>query len=80
MRTAKVAISIDKDTLKRLDRFVAERVFPNRSRAIQEAVEEKLARLERTRLAEESAKLDPADERMLAEEGMADTSREWPEY
>ena len=40
-------------------------VFTDRSRAIQEAVEEKLERLERTRLAEECAKFDPAFERVV---------------
>jgi len=80
MRSAKVAISIDKETLERLDRLVANKVFPSRSRAIQEAIEEKLARLERTRLAEECAKLDPATEQALADEGLSETLREWPEY
>ena len=80
MRSAKVAISIDKETLERLDRLVANKVFPSRSRAIQEAIEEKLARLERTRLAEECAKLDPVAEQALADEGLSETLREWPEY
>ena len=80
MRSAKVAISIDKDTLKRLDRLVAAKVFPSRSWAIQEAVKEKLARLERTRLAEECAKLDPAVEQTLADEGLAEALQKWPEY
>ena len=39
----------------------------------------KLARLARTRLAEEAAKLDPAAERRLAEEGLAATGEAWPE-
>ncbi len=80
MPSAKVAISIDKETLKRLDRLVAAKVFPSRSRAIQEAVEEKLARLERTRLSEECAKLDPAVEQALADESSAAMLQEWPEY
>lgn len=32
------------------------------------------------RLAEECAKLDPADERAMAEEGLAADAAEWPEY
>src|SRR3990172_5907494 len=47
MARSKVAISLDSDALERLDRLVRRRVFPNRSRAIQEAVNEKLERLER---------------------------------
>jgi metal-responsive CopG/Arc/MetJ family transcriptional regulator len=72
MRTAKVAVSLEKATLERLDRLVANRVFASRSGAIQEAVEEKLARMEQTRLAEECAKLSKRDERALAEEGMVE--------
>jgi hypothetical protein len=42
-----------------------------RSRAIQDAVAEKLARMERSRLAAECAKLDPEFEKALAEEGLS---------
>lgn len=80
MPRAKVAISLDESTLARLDQLVAGAVFSNRSQAIQEAVEEKLARLERSRLAKECAKLDPTFERALAEEGMSEDATEWPEY
>jgi metal-responsive CopG/Arc/MetJ family transcriptional regulator len=80
METAKVAISINKETLDRLDRLVKNQVFPNRSRAIQEAIEEKLGRLERTRLAEECAKLDPIAEQAMAEEGLSEELDRWPEY
>lgn len=74
MRTSKVAVSLEKGTLERLDQMVAERVFPSRSGAIQQAVAEKLARMERTRLAEQCAKLDRRAERALAEEGIFEES------
>jgi metal-responsive CopG/Arc/MetJ family transcriptional regulator len=77
---AKVAISLDESTLERLDTLVARAVFSNRSQAIQEAVEEKLARMERSRLARECAKLDPTFERALAEEGMSEDATAWPAY
>lgn len=67
-------------TLHRLDRLVRERVFPNRSKAIQDAVEEKLEKLERNRLARECAKLDPSTEKAMAEEGMDEELEQWPEY
>ena len=60
--------------------LVSEHRFPNRSLAIQEAVDEKLGRLSRNRLAQECAKLDPDHERALAEEGMGGELAEWPEY
>lgn len=80
MPKAKVAISLDESTLERLDKLVERAVFSNRSQAIQEAVEEKLARMERSRLARECAKLDPTFEKALAEEGMSEDATEWPEY
>ena len=80
MARAKIAISLNKDTVDRLDRLVSEGVYPSRSRAIQEALEERLARLSRDRLARECAKLDPAYESALAEEGMSSEVEQWPEY
>ncbi len=80
MARAKVAISLDENTLNRLDRLVKAHQFPNRSQAIQEAVEEKMSRLDRSRLARECAKLDPAVEKALAEEGLSDELAKWPEY
>lgn len=80
MGAAKIAISLDEGLLARLDRLVRNKVFPNRSRAIQDAVHDKLERLERSRLAQECAKLDPEYEKALAEEGMSEDLAEWPEY
>ena len=80
MSTAKVAITLDENLLRRLDRLVKNRLFENRSRAIQEAVREKLSRLDRDRLARECAKLDRKFEQALAEEGLSAEVQEWPEY
>lgn len=79
MRSAKVAITMRRELLTQIDRWVAEGRYPNRSQAIQAAVREKLDRAYRTRLSEEVAKLDPDEERALAEEGLTDAS-EWPPY
>jgi metal-responsive CopG/Arc/MetJ family transcriptional regulator len=80
MSTTKVAITLERDLLCRLDDLVKQRRFANRSRAIQEAVTEKLARLERSRLARECAKLDRAAEQAMAEEGMSVEEDRWPAY
>jgi metal-responsive CopG/Arc/MetJ family transcriptional regulator len=77
---AKVAISLDGQTLGRLDRLVKAQVFPNRSQAIQLAIDEKLARMDKSRLARECAKANPAHEKAMAEEGMPWELAEWPEY
>jgi len=80
MSKSKVAISLDSKILRRLDRLVRSRLYPSRSGAIQEAVEEKLVRLERSRLARECAKLDPDFEKAMAEEGISEELPAWPEY
>jgi len=80
MPAAKVAITIDEQLLKRIDRLVAQRKFPNRSRAIQEAVRDKLDLLERGRLARECAKLNRSAEQRMADEGLAEDLGEWPEF
>ena len=67
MRTLKISITIDKELLARLDRLVHENRFPNRSRAVQQAIRDALERLDRSRLARECAKLDPRFERALSE-------------
>lgn len=80
MTRAKVAISLDREALARVDRLVRQGVFPSRSRAIEAAIEDKLERLERHRLAREAAKLDPAVEQAMAEEGMSEDLGSWPGY
>ena len=70
MSTTKIAIMMENNLLKRLDQLVAEQRFPSRSEAIEEAIQEKMSRLERSRLARECAKLDPEFEQKLADEGL----------
>jgi hypothetical protein len=60
--------------------LVRKQVFLSRSQAIEEAVTGKLARIEKGRLAQECAKLDPAFEKALAEEGLSEELKEWAEY
>lgn len=80
MGQAKIAISIDDTLLARLDVLISENLYPNRSRAIQESVREKLELLDRNRLARECAKLTPSSEKMLAEENIVIESNQWPTY
>ncbi len=80
MPTAKIAVSMDRETLQHLDRLVAQGVFPSRSRAIQQAVQDRLTRMSRDRLARECAKLDPGFESQIAEEGLGAEVELWPEY
>ena len=80
MAASKIAISLETNMVKRLDMLVKSNFFPNRSKAIQEAVAEKLKRIEKSRLAQECAKLDPEFEQSIAEEGFTSELEEWPEY
>ena len=80
MPKMKVAVTLERSLLEELDELVAQRRFPNRSQAIEAAVADTLERLARTRLAQEAAKLDPTEEKALAEEGMGSELATWPEY
>ncbi len=80
MAKTKVAVTLDTDTLRRVDRLVRDARYPNRSQAIEAAITGQLDRLERRRLAEECAKLDPAAEQALADEGLGLDEASWPEY
>ena len=80
MGKKKVAVTIDQYLVSKLDHMVAEGRYASRSSAIEEAVLERINKLEKKRLAEESARLDPDFEQALAEEGLEGELPEWPEY
>jgi Arc/MetJ-type ribon-helix-helix transcriptional regulator len=80
MAPIKIAITIDDKILRRLDLLVQSNVFPNRSKAIKEAIEDKLVRLDNTRLVQECAKLNPSFEQAIAEEGLSSALEESPPY
>ena len=80
MPKTKLAVTLDSNLVEDLDQLVERRRFANRSQAIESAVAEKLARIGRLRLARESSKLVPAEEKALAEEGLAGSRDTWPEY
>ena len=69
-----------RNTLRRVDRLVRDGRYPNRSQAIEAVISPQLDRLERRQLIQECAKLDPAEERTLADEGSVADVSEWPEY
>jgi Arc/MetJ-type ribon-helix-helix transcriptional regulator len=80
MPKSKVAVTVDADLLDRVDELVAARRFANRSQAVETALAETVARVARTRLARECAKLNPRAEQALAHEGLAGSRDTWPEY
>ncbi len=80
MSKAKIAITLEQSSVEQLDNLITEHVFLSRSQAIQEAVKEKLGKIEHRRLAQECAKLDSNFEKAMAEEGLNKDLSEWPEY
>ena len=80
MPKTKVALTLESRLLEQVDELVARKRFRNRSQAIETALADKLHRLARTRLARESAKLNPREEKRVADEGLVDALDSWPEY
>ncbi len=80
MPTAKVAVSIDVDLLREVDRWVAAGEFPSRSSAVQSGLARLMTeRAKRHSLLRELAKLDPTEEVALAEEWLSGETP-WPGY
>ena len=80
MSIAKVTVSIESELLKKVDYLVKSKVFPNRSQAIQIAVQEKLSKIDKNRLERECALLDKSEEQSMADFGLASEVSEWQEY
>lgn len=80
MSVAKIAISIDRDLLAKLDQLVADEKFENRSQAIQLLLKDKVIELARYRFERECDKLDPEEEMKMAEEGLHEDTKEWEEF
>jgi metal-responsive CopG/Arc/MetJ family transcriptional regulator len=80
MVTTKVAITIDSELIAQVDDLVTQQIFPNRSKAIQSAIEDKLVGFRRSRLEQELMNLDPLEEQQLADEGIAQEFPLCPEY
>src|SRR5260221_14583266 len=79
MSATKVAISMDETLLQRLDRLVKTRSFRSRSQAVQEAVSQKISRMDKRGLARECAKLDRKSEQAMADEGLPTEISAWPD-
>ena len=80
MSKTKVAVTIEADLIDRVDALVRAHLFPSRSQVIEIALAEKIAGLERGRLARECAKLNVNEEQALADEGYSADTGTWPAY
>ncbi len=79
MAKTKIAITLDENLLRRVDRAVEQGRESNRSAAIERAVADFIDRMDRTRLARECAKLVPDSERTTADAALPE-SAQWPAY
>ena len=80
MGASRITITLDEGLLKRLDHLVQAVPYSSRSRAIQEAVEDKLRKTNKDDFERELVKLDPQFEQEMADEGLCEDVLEWPEY
>jgi len=80
MPAAKIAITVDAEMVKQMDRLVREGKYKSRSGVIQEALQEKLNAKKRKRLSDEASKLNPKEERKFADYFLAQEREEWDEY
>jgi Arc/MetJ-type ribon-helix-helix transcriptional regulator len=80
MTAAKIAITLDENLLKEVDRWVEQQLYPNRSQAVQSALFAQAKQISQQRLEAECQKLDPQAEREFAELGMDEALNDWDRY
>ena len=77
MARQRISVSLDERTLRRLDRWVREGIYPSRSRAIEGALRPEPTPAELRRIDRESRNFDTAEERSIAEEWLAGERELW---
>ncbi|MDQ7823128.1 MAG: CopG family transcriptional regulator [Candidatus Eremiobacteraeota bacterium] len=80
MASAKIAITLEHECLKEIDLWVSEGLYPNRSKAIQEVLKERIARWRKNRLQSALSQVVPEEERKLSEEGFDAVNKAWEKY
>jgi Arc/MetJ-type ribon-helix-helix transcriptional regulator len=71
MGKSKVVVTLETATLREVERLIRRGRFPDRSRAIQTVLAKTAARRKCRRLIAELARLNPQEERALAEESFS---------
>lgn len=79
MGAKKFAVSIDEALVKKLDKAIKSGSIKNRSKALQLALSEYLIKLEIEEVKRECSKLNPKEERELANE-FVENVESWPKY
>jgi len=63
MRFMKIFVTLEPETVRRIDALIEQRAFRHRSDVVQSALDEKFDRLLVSRLVRECAKLDPGEDK-----------------
>ena len=79
MAAKKFAVSIDEILVKKLDKAVKSGIVKNRSNALKEALSEYLVKLETEAIKRGCLKLNPKEERAMANE-FSESTDSWPQY
>lgn len=80
MPKAKIAITINEDIVDKIDQLVKKHDYQNRSQVIEDAIREKLLKINKYRLSKELNNIDIDEERKMAEEGIEGEINEWAQY
>jgi Arc/MetJ-type ribon-helix-helix transcriptional regulator len=80
MASSKIAITLDENLLQAVDSWVEQKLYPNRSQAVQSALSAQLIQVNQQRIEKECAKLDPQEEQEFAELGIEETLSDWSKY
>jgi len=80
MSTRKITITLEANVIEGIDSLVKKNECKSRSKAIQNAVEEYLKKLEKQKLYAEIDKLDRKEEMKVAENAFEAVNEIWEEY
>ena len=77
MATKRIVVTIELATLREVDKLVRAGRYPNRSKAVQVALRDQIARVRRIRLAQELSKMDPTEAKAIADVVFRAEPRTW---
>lgn len=80
MQKITIQVMLGPQLLKQVDRLVGSTLCGSRSELIEQAIAAHVASMRRASLTDACLALDPAEERALAEEGIAGDAGLWPTY
>ena len=80
MTAAKIIITLDENLLREVDSWVEQKLYTNRSQAVQTALLDRFNQINQQRLEAECAKLNLQEEQAFADLGIEQTLSGWGQY